>query len=434
MVAARQSLYSVTAAVLAMRGIAIANSLDAKSLVLGLVPVVAIGACAVGVSLWSARLYRQHIERESVLRDARDAAEEARQAKTRFVATVSHELRTPLNGILGMAQTLLRSGLTPKQHEQAEVIVESGKSLNALLNDILDYSKLEAGKLAIAPATTSISPTARHVERLYAPVAAEKSLDFKVTVGADVPHQLEFDETRFRQCLSNLISNAIKFTESGSVTVSIEYDRAASILSATVSDTGMGIPEASHAKLIQPFTQANATIAGRFGGTGLGLSITAQLAEAMGGALTFESAPGKGSVFRLSIRAADVGRTDTSRFADRKILVADDVTTNRAMIRLLLQPLGATVIEATDGQTALDALGKEEFAAAFLDLSMPGLGGAEVAGMIRRGIAGRTDLPLIAMTADSSLPDGAVFDHVIAKPIDPAALRDVLTRVVDRGA
>jgi signal transduction histidine kinase len=440
---ARQGLYAGLTLALAGRDLALAETPSAAAVVTKCLPVVALAAYVIGLSRWSASSYRLRLEHAHGLAEARDAAEQARAAKASLIATISHELRTPLNGIIGMAQTLLAARLAPELRRQVEVIAESGRNLNALLSDILDLSKLEAGRLAITPAEDDLRQTVRHVEQLYRPVAEEKRLAFSVAVDPSLPPRLSFDSVRVRQCLSNLVSNALKFTEAGSVAVRVTAEPAAGgparwRVTMTVTDTGIGIPRAQQAGLFQPFAQADGTIARRFGGTGLGLSISRHLAEAMGGDVTVESQPGKGSTFRLTFLAdaapagAREGEAATAAAAPR-VLVADDVETNRVMLRLFLKPLGVEIVEAADGHAAIDALVGARLDAAFLDLNMPGMAGAELAARVRRGEAGRPDLPLVAIAADGQAapePDGVGFDGAVGKPFDPEQVRAALARAL----
>ena len=312
---ARQGLYAGLAIVLALRDMVLAGTLTAGTLVTQLLPVLAFAGYVIGLSRWSAKAYRQRLEQMHALSEARDAAEAERQGKATLIATISHELRTPLNGIIGMAQTLLAGELAAPVRRQIEVIAESGRNLNTLLSDILDYSKLEAGRLEISPTEDAPRKAADHVEHLFRPVATEKGLDFAVRVGDEVPERLVFDPVRVRQCLANLVSNALKFTEHGSIDVTISAEPAEPKpdgtarwrITAAVSDTGIGIPEDRQARLFAPFAQADGSIGRRYGGTGLGLSITRHLAEAMGGGVSFESVPGRGSTFRLEFLAESAG-------------------------------------------------------------------------------------------------------------------------------
>jgi signal transduction histidine kinase len=445
----RQALFMGTAVGLTLRDVALSDWVTFQTLGAGLLPVFLLTAVVLPLS--RARAYRARLRHGRRIAKDRDEAARALGAKSNFIATISHELRTPLNGLLGMAQTLLGTELTPGQRRQVEVISDSGRSLNTLLNDILDYSRLEAGKLAIDPKQEDPRLTADHISLLYGVLAADKGIELRVTVGPEVPGRLVFDAVRVRQCLSNLVSNAIKFTAAGSVRVAIssetrepdEAGRPRYLITVVVADTGIGIAADRQAHLFEPFSQADATIARRFGGTGLGLSITRQLAESMGGSVTLESTPGAGSVFRLTFSAgagtvAGDDQPDTDALSDlagQRVLIADDIETNRAVMRLFLQPLGVQVTEAADGAAALDALAGGEFDAALLDINMPGMGGDEIAARIRRGESGRADIALLAVTADSAAPGiDTGFDGIITKPIDPHQLRNKLIGAIRRRA
>ena len=442
----RQGLLLAVVTGMSLRDLVIGPALETS--MAAFLSVVLLAGVTLRVTLLRDRAYRARLARES-----EHAAQQARtatqlEAKSRFIATVSHELRTSLNGVLGMAQTLLGTDLSARQRHQAQVIAESGRSLNTLLNDILDYSKLEVGKLTIEPRPENLRQSVEHIAWLHGTVASEKGLEFHVEVSPDVPSRLMLDAVRVRQCLSNLVSNAIKFTENGSIEIGVSCEACAPregatasyLVTASVTDTGIGIPPEQGKRLFQPYTQADGTISRRFGGTGLGLSITRQLAEAMGGTVTFESIPDQGSVFRLSFMADAVldaaGDADDAgpSLADQKVLIADDIETNRVVMRLFLKPLGVSVSEVGDGEAALAALSDTDFDAALLDINMPGIDGAEVARQVRSGELASRDMALVAISADGTtdaidLSSGG-FDGVVTKPIDPRQLQETLTAAI----
>ncbi|MEM1384711.1 MAG: ATP-binding protein [Pseudomonadota bacterium] len=391
--------------------------------------------------------------RERFLTAARSRAESALKAKTAFIATMSHELRTPLNGILGMAQNLRSTQLEDRQRQQADVIVDSGQTLNALLTDILDRSKLDAGDLSIAPSPESLGDAMRYVASLYGPLARDKGLGFHSRIDPGIPDRMVFDPVRVRQCMSNLVSNAVKFTEKGEVRVraalqpiaeddqSVATTRgtaSSSRIVVTVEDTGIGIDAVAQERLFKPFAQADQSISQRFGGTGLGLHIARRLARRMGGDISLDSIPGAGSRFTFTFQAhcctapspsAEVSAPASRpmpNLTGRKILIADDVGTNRAVMRLFLQPLGVTVVEAEDGFVAIDNLRAGQFDLALIDLHMPGRDGWSVIRGIRAGETGTADLPVIAATADLAADISALrqagFDGIVQKPIDPRSL------------
>ncbi len=449
----RQCLYAGLAVLLAGRNLLLEGPLTLSSLATDFLPVLAFAGYAVWLAHATASAYRSGLEREHELAMARDAAERAQEARSRLIATISHELRTPLNGVIGMAQAVLAGGLAPSLRRQIEVIAESGRNLNVLLNDILDFSKLEAGHLAISPAEDDPRDPVRHVEALFRPLAEQKGLDFEVRVDEGMPERLAFDAVRVRQCLANLVSNAIKFTEEGAVTVSVSAEPADPAPDGTarwrviafVSDTGIGIPEENQPRLFAPFSQADGSIGRRYGGTGLGLSITRHLAEAMGGDVALESAAGEGATFRLTFvadapggaagrggaRGAAGPNDPPGRPSRRRVLVADDARTNRMVMRLFLEALGVETVEAANGAAALSELARGGFEAAFIDLHMPGMDGPELAARIRRGEAGPPDLPLVAVSGSQNAdrPPGD-FDAELGKPIDPADLKAALESVL----
>jgi signal transduction histidine kinase/CheY-like chemotaxis protein len=382
--------------------------------------------------------------------EARDAALRASDARMRYFAVVSHELRTPLNGILGMTQGLLSGPLAPDQREKAEVIAESGRTLTALLSDVLDLSKMDAGRLDIHPAPESFHAGLRHVMTLYRPLAEEKSIGFRLDLAEDVPDWLLHDGVRLRQCLSNLVSNAIKFTDRGQIVVSVSSRPVAEVperldeLVVEVRDTGIGLSPEARERLFEPFTQADPSIPQHYGGTGLGLSIARRLARLMGGDVTCRPGEAGGSVFTLTFRAAHAVppyRTGASSVPAKvgnapglRVLIADDVETNRAVARLFLEPLRISAVEAPDGTAALELLRRGGIDAALLDLRMPGMSGEELIRAIRAGEAGDPDLPVLAVTADHLSDPAALgaagFDGLVIKPMDQRALQTALMSVL----
>ena len=387
------------------------------------------------------------------LREAREHAEAASKAKSAFLAVMSHELRTPLNGMLGLAQALRAGTLTKEQHEQVDLILDSGDTLLVLLNDILDLSKIEAGKLEIAPTVGDLVQTCARLVGGYQPTAREKDVALTFTLESQAPGPLMFDGVRVRQCLTNLVSNALKFTTTGKVDVALAcYPEADGRVRVRlrVSDTGIGMNETTVAKLFRPFTQADASTTRNFGGTGLGLNITRRLVEMMRGEIKVESEEGRGSIFTiemlvdaaeasdLPVGDEDAGEEET-RFAavhGRRVLVVDDHPVNRRVIRLFLEPFECELIEAENGQQALDALDREPVDLVLMDVNMPVMDGLEATRRLR------TDtrflrLPVIALTADvmsaqikTCLEAGC--DAHVAKPIDLRNLLSVMDRALSR--
>lgn len=409
----------------------------------GLIALVAaiFAVSAVAVVFWQLRAAAQ-------LRVARRRAETANQAKDEFIAVVSHELRTPLNGILGMAQALKLAHLEPENAQSVEAILESGSVLLTLVNDILDLAKIEAGKVEITPAAASLEHCLDSIVRLYAPQAAERGVELKLETSPEVPVYLAFDAMRVRQAVSNLVSNAVKFTHDGAITVraGLQLQNGRRYVRVDVEDSGIGMSEEVLAKLFQPFTQADAGVSRRYGGTGLGLSITRQLARLMGGDATAVSTPGHGSRFTVTFETALVAEADepicydpaeasASALAGRKLLVADDHPTNRRVISLLLSPFGVEITEAADGEAAIAALKRERFHAVLMDVNMPVMDGLSAMRAIRASGEPWARIPLIAVTAAATEEDvrrsaAAGADDHVSKPIELRELLCVLLKAL----
>jgi signal transduction histidine kinase/ActR/RegA family two-component response regulator/HAMP domain-containing protein len=385
------------------------------------------------------------------LRRAVVAAEASNEAKSSFLANMSHEIRTPLNGILGMAQVLENEPLTVFQHEGVQTILESGKTLMAVLNDVLDLSKIEAGKLTIEKTDSNIRDGLGHLQKLFLPRAREKSISLDVHVDGDVPKTLNFDYIRVHQCVSNLISNAIKFTDRGGITLCVSSKRNSAnetCISIAVSDTGIGIDGPAAAGLFSEFTQADASTNRRYGGTGLGLAITRKLARLMGGDVTVKSAPGAGSTFTLSFLASETASPGSIRESSQdnspgapplqgvKVLLVDDNKTNRTVARFLLAPTGIVVTEAVNGKQALEKLEAQSFDLMLLDVHMPVMDGIETIKRIRSVNAPFRDIPVIALTADAMSGDrerllALGMSGYVAKPVEQRALVSEIHRVLN---
>lgn len=385
-------------------------------------------------------------EREKELKIARRKAEAASEAKSSFLANVSHEIRTPLNGMLGMAQVLAASDITPEQREQTDAILDSGKTLIALLNDVLDLSKIEAGKLEIAPVDADLSHVLRRVDKLWQPAAEEKAIDLTMDFAASLPPRLKFDPIRVRQCVSNLVSNAVKFTAAGEVNLHVSVPRQgpnAGLVQIKVRDTGIGMDEETLARLFTPFTQADSSTARQYGGTGLGLSISRKLAQMMGGDLVATSVPGEGSVFTLTFRAeaattpiakpsTSATVADISKSGPASVLIVDDVPLNRKVAKLFLEAQRWKTAEAAHGEDALRLLASERFDVVLLDIHMPVLDGPETLKRIRASGEAWAGVPVIALTANAMAGDRERYedmgmDGYVSKPIDQ---RELLTEIV----
>ena len=387
---------------------------------------------------------RQSIVGAAALREAKAALEEqtvradaANRAKSAFLAMMSHELRTPMNGVLGMANALRQTALDPRQDRHVDMLIRSGDGLMTILNDILDISKIEAGKLEIETIAMDLPDVAERVRELWSEAASAKGVRLVLQIDEATPQWVAGDPTRLRQVMTNLVSNALKFTPPGGEVrlsvrpVSRSDDRMT--VEIAVADTGIGMTEAGISKLFQTFSQTDASTARKFGGTGLGLAICKQLVELMGGGITVESAPGQGSTFRVElamnlaeapVMEAEGGDADIT---GRRLLVVDDNPINLAVAQAILEAVGAQIVTAGDGLEALETLKTSPFDAVLMDLHMPRLDGVQTLARIRGGDAGPTDTRVIALSADAM--DGVErellalgFDAVQTKPIQPAAL------------
>ncbi len=364
----------------------------------------------------------------TALTEARLRAEEANAAKSRFLANMSHEIRTPLNGILGMA-TVLEDQLTRAEDRHlVEVIRGSGEALVTILNDILDFSKIEAGLFELDNAPFTPADLASRVAALHRYRAHEKGLGFSVETGpgAELPRQ--GDGHRLLQVMHNLVSNAIKFTESGSVSVTLQFDTDRLLLK--VTDSGIGMDAEALARVFEEFVQADSSVARRYGGTGLGLSISRRLIELMGGTLALESRPGGGTVARVSLPAppATAATGPPAPHARPRpglhVLVADDNATNRLLMAKLLERLEITAEIVDSGQAAVAAAASGRAELLLLDISMPDMSGIEALAEIRAAdaAAGRLRRPAIAVTANAMRHQiaeyaAAGFDGHVGKPI-----------------
>jgi signal transduction histidine kinase/CheY-like chemotaxis protein len=394
-------------------------------------------------------------ELEDRVADRTRALEEANQAKSEFLANMSHEIRTPLNGILGLAQVIQMKSETPEIREQARMIHNSGEMLTGLLNDILDMSKIEAGKLELAAADTDLSALLDDLHALFRTPAEAKGLTLSVESDPSIPKLMRFDALRVRQCITNLLSNAVKFTTGGSVRLSArlassDTDRepgSTCSIEVSVTDTGIGIEADTLDRLFSAFTQASADIARTHGGTGLGLAITRSLAEMMGGGIRASSEPGKGSDFTLSFKAicvegsasaprpstpADIAAQEIfAPIRGLRLLLVEDNLINRQVATAFLAPLNSQIDTAENGREALQALSEGAYDLVLMDVRMPVMDGLEATRAIRAMTAPAADLPIVALTANAAEADEracreAGMDAYTAKPLSPQALYDAM--------
>ncbi|UTP40622.1 ATP-binding protein [Phenylobacterium sp. LH3H17] len=383
------------------------------------------------------------------LKRARDEANAANAAKSAFLATMSHEIRTPLNGVLGMAQAMARDELPERQRDRLSVIRQAGETLLALLNDLLDLSRIEAGRLELEDGLIDVGSLMQGARATFTTLATEKDVSFALNVAPDAAGVWRGDPTRVRQIVYNLVSNAVKFTARGEVAVSVAHDGANVVVE--VADTGPGIAADRLGALFQKFVQEDASTTRRFGGSGLGLAICRELAGLMGGDISVRSTVGEGSVFtaRLPLARAE-GQALTlppyeaepaAEMGELRILAAEDNPMNQLVLKTLMAQLGVEVSCVDDGQAAVAASAAEAWDVILMDVQMPVMDGPTATRLIRQRELeqGLKRMPIIALTANAMAHHQAEYlaagmDVLVPKPLELERLLAAIQRVLEDGA